>query len=136
MVHAPCNKVILDAEETNQKLTARFNQQRREAQRLDAENVRLAAQVRQLTAENQSAKGEIRHWKQKFDDATSEFRDHVPREEVQRILREIHDDAVSFADRIGTRKNETENMHLFSALPGSNVAQDQDTWQGQQGQQR
>ncbi|KAJ5155666.1 hypothetical protein N7492_008496 [Penicillium capsulatum] len=134
VVHAPCNKVILQAEETNQQLTTRFNQQRRETQRLNAENARLAAQVRQLTAENQNAKSEIRHWKQKFDDATSEFRDHVPREEVQRMLREIHDDAVSFADRIGTRRNESENMHLFSALPGSNVTQSQDAWQGQQGQ--
>lgn len=99
------------------------------------ENARLTAQVRQLAAKNQSAMNEIRQWKQKFDDATSEFQDHVPREEVQRMLREIHDDAVSFADRIGSRKNESENMHLFSALPGSNVVQGQATWQGQQDQQ-
>ncbi|KAJ5661923.1 uncharacterized protein N7477_009539 [Penicillium maclennaniae] len=106
---------------------------RREAQRLSTENARLTAQVRQLTAKNQSARSDIRQWKQKFDDATFEIRDHVPREEVQRMLRELHDDAVSFAGRIGT-KNESENLHLFSALPGPNVAQGQDTWQSQQGQ--
>lgn len=130
-MHAPCKAVISQAEGINQQLTTRLNQQRREAQRFSAENTQLTAQVRQLTSEKQRAWDEVRRWKQKFDDATYEARDHVPRAEMQKTLEDLHQSALSLAGQIATRKGESENIPAFSVLPGSDVAQD--LWPAQQG---
>ncbi|KAJ6105147.1 hypothetical protein N7523_010272 [Penicillium sp. IBT 18751x] len=131
VVHAPCKTIIAEAETTNERLTTRFNQQRREAQRLSSENTQLKAQVQQLSSEKQSALDEVRLWKQKFDDATYETRDRVPREEMQKLLKELHQSALVHAGQIASKYSESQHMTGFSELPRPNVMQD--SWQAQHG---
>jgi predicted RNase H-like nuclease (RuvC/YqgF family) len=142
IVHALCRQDIENADAINRRLTARYNEQRREAaanaQRFSRERAEMMNKIQQYRVdiqkqsdEVQRLNGEVTRLEQLLETANSDARNLLSRAELRQTLDDIHTAANSFMSHLKTKMDENEakmdengNAHNFGELPGIDVTGD------------
>ncbi|KAJ5643580.1 uncharacterized protein N7484_006087 [Penicillium longicatenatum] len=135
IVHANCTKVIRTANERQQQLRSRFAEQQQAAsdaaQQFRVERGQLQTTIRQIGLEKQKGVEELREAKEKItslqqqlDVVNIDVRNRITRDELHRILREIHTSMVSATDKVVKTMSESEKVNLDSNLPFQGFTQD------------
>lgn len=141
-VHAECRKDMENADAVNQKLTARYNELRREAsanaQRFARERTETMNKIHQYRVEIQKKSDEVQRLngentrlEKLLELANSNARNLLSRSELQQILQGIHTASQPFMTHLKARMDENEsqmdengNAQNFSQLPGIDVTGD------------
>lgn len=141
-VHANCEIILKTAEEAHQKLTARIEEQTREAlearERFEAEKKRLTAWGRKLVLAQQRAKEEKekaleenrklrqnnQDLQERLDAVNADSKDHVTQEQLEKALREVRDVSLTVTKTIDEKLDESAYRYLGTFMPPSDVLAD------------
>ncbi|KAJ5671605.1 hypothetical protein N7507_000732 [Penicillium longicatenatum] len=128
VVHANCTKVIRTASERQQQLGWRLAAQQ---QAVQGRTWPATTTIRQMGLEKQKgvkelleAKEKITSLQQQLDVVNIDVRNRITRDELHRILREIHTSMISTTDKVVKTISESEKVNLDSHLPFQGFTQD------------
>lgn len=132
--HPLCDDIINKADTSYGQLAASLTQQENDAA---AERLKLNSIIQQAKTEKQRAFDEVRRLRvetsrlqKQLDEVNSTPPDHVPRTDLNDILKELHDTASSLANNIAKKMNESDYAFLSTCLPGTDLHET--NWEGQE----
>lgn len=131
--HPLCDDIINKADTRYEQLAASLTQQENDAA---DERLKLNSIIQQAKTEKQRAFDEVRRLRaetsrlqKQLDEVDSTPQDHVPRTDLNDILKELHGITMSLANNIGKKMNESDYAFLSTCLPGTDL--DNTNWEGQ-----